>query len=636
MPRPSRATLLLLWAAASPAVAQEAAFAVTPATLDFAGDAPAVTRTYESRFVVQAPGRAREHVRLVTTALAPGGREAAGRIAVHHDAFRHVRELSGVLRDASGRTVRRLGRSDVADVPASTESFFDDLRLRVAELYGPTYPFTVEWTYEVEHTGILGWPTWYPQRAGLPLEHSAFQVEVPADMPVRHRSEHLRAEPSVTSSGGRTTYAWEVVRVAGFVPEPLGPAWQAHAGALYVGTSRFEIGGAAGAMESWSGFGAWYRDLSAGRTELPQAARAEVARLVAGVEDDRERARLVYDYLQRTTRYVSVQLGLGGWQPAPAADTFQRRYGDCKALTTYLIALLGEAGIRAYPALIRAGRDARHIDSTFTTNVFNHVVVRAELSDGPLWLEATSPTAAFGHLGSFTSDRLALLVSDAGGRLVRTPAARPADNRTVRSADVRLDDNGGAIIAGTWDLAGDPRDAAVSALAGRPPREREAWALSAIPISGVRLVRFGGGPDARPGPAVRLEAEFTAPRFAARAGSRLLIDPNVLGLPRPAPAAVEARSQPVHLGPPSLEVDSVRISIPAGYALEAAPAARSLETSFGRYERSISVSDGELIYARRLELDGARLPAEDYESVRTFLASVARWDTERVALARSQ
>jgi hypothetical protein len=361
----------------------------------------------------------------------------------------------------------------------------------------------------------------------------------------------------------------------------------------------------------------------------------EVARMLSGVVEERERARLVYDYLQRTTRYVSVQLGLGGWQPAAAADTFQRRYGDCKALTTYLIALLGEAGIRAHPVLIRAGRDARDVDSTFTANVFNHVVVRAELSDGPLWLEATSPTAAFGQLGSFTSDRLALLVSDSGGRLVRTPAARPADNRTLRRAAVRLDDNGGADISGTWDLAGDPRDEAVSAIAGRPPREREAWALSTVPISGVDLVRFEGLSDERPGPAVRLVAQFRAPRFGTRAGSRLLIDPNVLGRPRSAPEPMQVRSQPVHLGPPSLEVDSVLISIPAGYALEAAPASRSIETSFGRYERTISVSEGgELLYARLLELDGARLPAEEYESVRTFLASVARWDTERVALAR--
>src|SRR6185312_11941569 len=121
------------------------------------------------------------------------------------------------------------------------------------------------------------------------------------------------------------------------------------------------------------------------------------------------------------THYVGIELGIGGWQPFDAASVYKQRYGDCKALANYMVALLKEAGIHAYPVLIRAGADADPIDTDIACNQFNHVIAAALAGRDTVWLECTSQTLPPGYLSSFTADRNGLLLDDSGGHLVHTP-----------------------------------------------------------------------------------------------------------------------------------------------------------------------------------------------------------------------
>ncbi len=73
----------------------------------------------------------------------------------------------------------------------------------------------------------------------------------------------------------------------------------------------------------------------------------KVHELTDHLTDKRQKVFALYDYLQKNTRYISVQLGIGGWQPFPADYVATKRYGDCKALSNFMVALLKEAGIKA-------------------------------------------------------------------------------------------------------------------------------------------------------------------------------------------------------------------------------------------------------------------------------------------------
>ena len=627
---------LAAFALAAP-VAAQAEFAVTPDVHALADGAPVVVRAYETEYDVDGPGRATTRVRLAMTALSPAGREAVGQLSVVHGGFRSLRRLDGVLRDASGAVVRRLGRADAED--QSLGSLYDDLRVRRAALYGSGYPFTVEWSYEVEHRGVLGWPTWRPQPEGRPVEAARFTLRTPAETVVRTRARDV-GEPAQGTMNQSTTRVWTVARLSAATTEPFGPPWWEQLPELRLGTDRFEIGGSAGRLDSWDGLARWYGGLSQGRQNLPPAAQAEARARLAGATTDLEKARRLYRYLQETTRYVSVQLGLGGWQPYDAAYVFERRYGDCKALTNYMQALLAFAGIDADPVLVEAGDDGTDLDPDFPDNVFNHVVLRLPMrtetleTDGAVWLECTSPYAQFGHLGSFTEGRQALLVTAGGGRLIETPSSPSDANRTVRTAEVRLDDRGGAQADLAWALSGEPRADAIAAFDGATEAERAAilgaMTGASLEVRSLDASALGARPDR-----LTLQATVDLGLAARRAGSRPLLPAVPFAARPPALPPAADRRQPLRLGSRYADRDSVRFVPPPGYAVDRVPPPAEIESAVGRYRLAASVDEGgALVVVRELAVEATTLPADAYAEARAFFDAVAAADAAVAILRR--
>src|SRR5205814_5085379 len=74
----------------------------------------------------------------------------------------------------------------------------------------------------------------------------------------------------------------------------------------------------------------------------------------------------------------------------------------------------------------------------------NHVIFSVPNEKDTLWLECTSQTNPFGYQGSFTEDRWALMITDSGGKLVRTLNYSPEQNQQSRNAEVILEPTGNA------------------------------------------------------------------------------------------------------------------------------------------------------------------------------------------------
>ena len=155
---------------------------------------------------------------------------------------------------------------------------------------------------------------------------------------------------------------------------------------------------------------------------------------------------MVYEYFQNKTRYVNVQIGIGGWQPIEANTVDRLGYGDCKALAFYLKTLLDKVGVKSYYTIIHAGNDAEALIKDFPSNQFNHVIlcVPMENKKDTIWLESTNQIIPFGYIGTFTDDRDALLIDESGGRIVHTPKYTAQDNIIIRKATVTLMENGQA------------------------------------------------------------------------------------------------------------------------------------------------------------------------------------------------
>ena len=157
---------------------------------------------------------------------------------------------------------------------------------------------------------------------------------------------------------------------------------------------------------------------------LHAEAAAIAARSTDPVQQTQEALRLVQDQI----RYVYIGLGGGNYLPASADETWQRRFGDCKAKTAVLLALLRELKIEAEPVLVNPlgddGSDAR----LPSPGIFNHVLVRVRLGRAVYWLDGTREGDRYLDMLPAPSFHWALPLRSTGSELeavAAKPLARP-------------------------------------------------------------------------------------------------------------------------------------------------------------------------------------------------------------------
>ncbi len=624
-------TIVIAVADTAAAAPQDREFAVAKMPAELAKDVDAVMRLDALDFAVEGPGRATARVRQAVTILNARGRDF-GRAGVGYDKFHQLSYLRGWLYDADGRKTRELKMADTKDYSAiSGYSLYEDSRVRSAELYHDIYPYTVVYEYEVIFTGVINWPSWYPYLPGLPVERSRFEVNVPATMPIRYHLRDVTPAPQIQQLGERKILRWEAARLPKWEKEPHGPK---SLPVILTAPADFEIAGYAGNMSSWLAFGKWFYELSLDRAALPPPALSEVQGLLTNGVSPREKVRLLYEHLQAKTRYVSVQLGIGGWQPFPASYVYERGYGDCKALTNYMLALLQTAGVEAYPALIRHGNDAPDVIADFPSNQFNHVILFVPMAKDTLWLECTSQISPLGHLGAGNEDRNVLVVTPNGGKLMRTPRSEALDNQKIRRAVVALAETGDASADVRTRYTGNQQDHVRRALARGTPREREDWLREEIEVPSFRLLSADFSEVESKRLEITLPIKLELPRFASRSGTRLFLRPNLMERWPNVPEEVKERRQPVELDYAFLDTDTISYRLPTGFAIEATPAPVALTTSFGSYHAASTLCDNRLEYVRRLEIRETRLPATQYEAYRKFIADIVKADHAQIVLVR--
>lgn len=166
----------------------------------------------------------------------------------------------------------------------------------------------------------------------------------------------------------------------------------------------------------------------------------EAARIAAANPQPMARASAALKLVQQTVRYVYVGLDGGNLTPASAAQTWQRRYGDCKAKTVLLLALLRELGIAAQAVLVNnAGADDGLDARLPSPRAFDHVLVRARIDGQDYWLDGTLPAVVAPATTPVMPYRWVLPLSEAGNPLEHldwTPAPRP-DQISLFEVDAR-------------------------------------------------------------------------------------------------------------------------------------------------------------------------------------------------------
>lgn len=241
----------------------------------------------------------------------------------------------------------------------------------------------IDWSYTLTRKDPILAGRSYDQE-GLSFTGPAARYRVVVDWPERTTNQWRTTagfgEPSVSVVNGRKQLLVDRHDIEAPKPPAGAPARFRRLGTLE--TSGFA---------SWREVSKLMAPLYATAAALPASSelKQEAAAIRATHATEDTRAFAALQLVEEKTRYFFLGLGDGGYVPAPAELTWQRKFGDCKGKTALLLALLRELDIQAEPALVNAGGGDGLNERLPSLGAFNHVVVRATIGGKVYWLDGT-------------------------------------------------------------------------------------------------------------------------------------------------------------------------------------------------------------------------------------------------------
>jgi len=555
-------------------------------------------------------------------------------LVILYDDDTKVSNVKATLYDALGKKIRSAKKSEIEDILyISNGQFYEDNRVMTTVLDHQSYPFTVEFEYQrkvKDFSMVAGFPSWMPLGYHQSVQFASFTAYVPADNEFLYHASKL-PEPETGTENTNKMYRWTVKDQPAVLPEGQSPSMSKTMPYLKTGLRKFVIDGYEGSYASWKDFGVFINKLMAGRDELPAPLAALVRQTTAGLTTDREKIDALYDLLQDRTRYVGVQLGIGGWQPFSAEYVYNNRYGDCKALSNYMGAMLREVGVTSYPVLVNSSDTPFFpVEEDFPTSAFNHMILYVPTED--MYLECTSSTAPTGYMGEGTDDRNVLLITPAGGKLARTPRIEPADNGRIRTLKLDISAEGATTFSLASRMYGSFQDGLRGFIHGERDLTKQQEALNRndfIPDVGGEFTLVCE-PDE---PVATLTYKTSLPGYARKLGKRSFVPVNKFSAYDYVPEKLEARKFPIFDNDVSFRVDTIYLNFPDNLEVESMGAALTeIKHAAGEYRAELTSAPGQITWIRTLKLLPVDLPATAYNEYRQFFVDVRKAEKRQVVL----
>lgn len=608
------------WSSVSPL---SAALALAAGLAAAAGAATVVERSVD---VTIHPGGVHEHERLRVRLESADDLESWSSYPIYLDDHRSLERVNAgaVLPDGREIKVRRRDRDTMEYSGSLTHT---SVRYHLLEFSGLTVGAELHVDYEIEEE------PYFP----------AAQIALTGGDAV----ERLE----VRVSGGDDAWRWRIDGPSdGFeVEQTAGGVVVRASGLPEIDPPQYSPGGAAvypvlrygwGREGSWREVGAWYADLIAALPRGSEPVRGQARELLAGLDDPRKRFEALVEFLRRKVRYVAVEVGIGGHRPSPPAEVLERKWGDCKDKALLLVDLLSEAGIDAYPALIRLGSSSR-VDVEFPSLQFNHMIVAvpgAELAagdgdpvgDGYFFVDPTQERGSAGWLHPGVQDQRALVVRDGSGALAHTPVLPEVERRKLQ-VTLRLTPEGGALGGAGLQLAGRRATGYLERIASTPPERTEEIArsifASLLPGVDVKTVGWIEGDDGVP--TVDLSAAVAVETLVDGVGSRPSF--RLVGLETtPEPRLLDERDVPLVVWPQVSEM-AWDLILPEGWCPPEEKDDR-LENSVGVVVNSVAFQDGRIRVERRVELKRRWIEPGDFPQLRELALAERRAQRRRIRL----
>ncbi len=573
-------------------------------------------------------------VKQAITVLNENGEDNA-RLVLFYDKNTSIKYIKGEIYNEVGKLTGKFSQSDFKDESAVQDfSLFEDNRVKH---YLPTttaYPYTVVYSYEIRYKQNLIIPDWIPKPSNeVSVEKSSYTFICKPTDEFRLKTQGINSAAVEKLDKEQKTLTWTVANLPGIKAEPYSPAKETYQVSVKIAPQKFSYFKYSGNYTNWEELGKWQYDyLLKNRQQLPPATVQLIKDLIKDQKTDKDKARKIYEYLQQKTRYISIQIGIGGFQPFTAADVDRLGYGDCKALVNYMQSLLAVAEIDSYYCVVDAGSLKKSLDPTFASmNQGNHIILCMPLKGDTTWLECTSQKIPFGFISDFTDDRYVLACTPEAGKLLHTPKLSASENLQQRCSRLTFSSEGN--ISGTMKtvFSGTQYDNHEYVI-GKPTNEQQKLLKKIYDIDNINFEHINYKQQKDSHPVLTEELALEIRNYATVNNDRLYFSLNAFNTEANIPE-VKNRTLPVYINRGFTDLDTVIYQLPSSAIPIVQPFKKEMKNEFGSYSAKISLEGHQLTYIRKFSMNDGTFPAEKYTSFVNFISEVHQADNLKIAFS---
>jgi len=554
---------------------------------------------------------------------------------IHYSPSSKIKNIDYIILDANGKEIKEIKRKDFMDISAiDGGTMYSDERILVYNYIPTQYPYTMVFQYEYQTSNTIFMPDFSPfigYKVGI--EKEIFSITNLSGIELKSKNYNFSSFNIKEKNTLPENISLSLENIKPIIEEPYSPTPYQFFPRTEFTLNQFMLEGEKGDFSSWKNFGKWfYEHLLKQTNDLSIETKNEIINLIKDKITLEEKVNTLYKFMQNKTRYISIQEGIGGWKPMNASFVQKQGYGDCKALTNYMKALLDASGIKSYYTRVYADNSIKHlIDNDFPSMNTNHVILSIPNDKETIWLECTSQKSAYNHLGRFTGDRTALQMREEGAFVVETQKYPSEKNTEDVKCSIVLDAEGNSKFDFKSEQKGTQYDYFMYYENKDTKELKEKYKNEFSELQNLELDEYTVKND-------REIASFSkfingkATKTAKKVGNNLIFQAIYVNRFSSNIKKDEDRKLPLYIGNGMTDTYNFEYTIPDGYLVDTLPENISILSEFGLYSLNIKNENNSISVKRIFKIKESTHPKEKFNEFALFLNKVSKADNSKILL----
>ncbi len=361
----------------------------------------------------------------------------------YYDNLIKIQSLTIVIKDIRGEIQKKIHLSDFGDFSAiAGDGMYTEDRVKLYDFSQFSFPFFMEVSVEKKYNGFLHLPSFYPiYTFGISAFQLDYKIEYPKDYALTWKQFGTGIKSKIDTVSSTHVLQFHVDSIRQIVQEDYAPDFNELVPHVVFNLPYFKYDKTEGDLSSWTHYGNWLSALlNTLNSELSDETKKELIAIKELQISKKEKAEMIYKWFQNKTRYISVQIGIGGYKPSAPKLVDAFGYGDCKALVYYYISLLKFIDIDAYYCVIKSSYESETVPVLEHPNFtyFNHVIAALPINGDTMFVECTNQKIPFGFVPSSWIGKPYLLVSNNQSYLSKVPHITYGENASTSYRNYRV------------------------------------------------------------------------------------------------------------------------------------------------------------------------------------------------------